>query len=327
MIQRKQRKQIKQIKKRYNSKRKFKKSIFIFLFILSIIYIIFNRLLYLKNKRINETFSTQSQEKISEISNSNIDLSNNVEISHDTKISELLDTIRLEKNLNEHNFSFFYFNITDNKYYFYNPYKYFSGASTVKLPVAMYYYDKINSGKLTSTNKLFYHNSCNEPGFGTTSYTYSPGQYVPINFLLEQSIINSDNTAVNILIRNLGYMSYRYDITKYTNEVLPQAFYSDNLTCAAYGFDVINYLYQHRDSYTELISNMKKASTSEYLKKYIKDYDVAHKYGCYKDNVHDYGIVFGKDTYLIGIYTKGISNADELIANINLDILNYTLNN
>lgn len=37
---------------------------------------------------------------------------------------------------------------------------------------------------------------------------------------------------------------------------------------------------------------MKQSSNYEYLKSYI-DYDVAHKYGLYAGNVHDYGIAMG----------------------------------
>ena len=162
---------------------------------------------------------------------------------------------------------------------------------------------------------------------GSTASLYSVGDYVPLDFLLEQSIVNSDNTAVNILIKNLGYSNARHYITKYTDEVVPDDFYSSNITSAAYGYDVINYLYEHQDSYTKLIEDMKKSSMGLYLKKYIQDYDVAHKYGSYSGYVHDYGIVFGKKTYLVGIFTKNVTDSDEVIANISLDILNYTLGN
>lgn len=162
---------------------------------------------------------------------------------------------------------------------------------------------------------------------GTTASLYSVGDYVPLDFLLEQTIVNSDNTAINILIKNLGYSNARHDITKYTDEVVPDDFYSNNITSAAYGYDVINYLYEHQDSYTKLIDDMKKSSMGLYLKKYINDYDVAHKYGSYNGYVHDYGIVYGSKTYLIGIFTNNVNDSDEVIANISLDILNYTLGN
>lgn len=71
----------------------------------------------------------------------------------------------------------------------------------------------------------------------------------------------------------------------------------------------------------ELIDYLKQSSDGEYLKKYIDQYEVAHKYGSYNGYVHDYGIVFGKNPYLIGVFTKGVPNADEIIANISLEIL------
>ena len=67
---------------------------------------------------------------------------------------------------------------------------------------------------------------------------------------------------------------------------------------------------------------MKQSSFGEYLKKYITEYDVAHKYGSYAGNVHDYGIVYTESPYLIGIFTNGVSRADELIANISRQVLN-----
>ena len=168
----------------------------------------------------------------------------------------------------------------------------------------MLYYDKINNGELTLDTTLKYTSDCYEAGGGTTASTYKEGDSIPIKFLLEQAIVNSDNTAVNILIKNLGWNQYRKDITN-----------------ASYGCDLLKYLYNNIDSYSELIENMKKSSGGQYLKKYIDKYDVAHKYGSYNGYIHDYGIVFGETTYLIGVYTKSITNVDELIANISKEVL------
>ena len=70
---------------------------------------------------------------------------------------------------------------------------------------------------------------------------------------------------------------------------------------------------------------MKQSSFGEYLKKYITEYDVAHKYGSYAGNVHDYGIVFADSPYLIGVYTQNVPNADELIANISRQVLDIKI--
>lgn len=247
-------------------------------------------------------------------------------ILNDVEVENLIHNYIVENNLNEDNFAFFYYNFDTKKEYFYNEYVYFTAASTVKLPVAMLYYDKINSGNISGSDTLLYESNCYEAGNGTTNYYYSAGDYIPISFLLEQSIVNSDNTAVNILMNNIGTsVECRKQINKYTNETVPENFYNSNLTYAKYSFDILNYLYSNIENYEELIKNLKISSNGEYLKKYVSNYDIAHKYGSYNGYVHDYGIVFGKNTYLIGIFTKNVPDAAELIANISLDILNYTL--
>ncbi len=244
------------------------------------------------------------------------------EPSEDIKIKELMQKIQMENSLNEENFSFFYYNIEQKSYYFYNENTYFTAASTIKMPIAMLYYDKILNEELSMDDTIIYTSDCYEAGAGTTAATYSINSKVPINFLLKQSIVNSDNTATNILIKNLGYKNCKIQIADYSDIEISEDFFSSNIISAKYAYDVVNYLYENMQNYEELITYLKQSSNGEYLKKYISDYDVAHKYGSYNGYIHDYGIVFGDYTYLIGVFTKNVSNADELIAKISLYVLN-----
>ena len=254
--------------------------------------------------------------------NTAITTSDIIETTTDENIQNLIENYIADENLNEENFAFFYYNEDTKKQYFYNEDTYFTAASTVKLPVAMLYYDKINDGSMLPTDTLLYKSSDYEAGNGSTSYNYSAGSYVPLNFLLEQSIVNSDNTAINILMSNYGYTQCRKDInTKYVNEELDDSFYNSNLTFGRYAFNILNYLYLNIDNYSQLIEHLKISSEGQYLKKYLDDYDVAHKYGSYNGYIHDYGIVFADTTYLIGVFTKNVSNASELIADISLKVL------
>ena len=243
----------------------------------------------------------------------------------DEEIKTLITEIKTANNLTADNFAFFYYNPQTQKYYFDNQDKYFKGASTVKVPVAMIYYDKIRNGELTEESTLQYTSDDYEAGGGTTASTYNVGNYIPISFLLEQSIINSDNTAVNILIDGIGYRKSRELMAQYSDEEFIDDFYTSNLTKASFGFDIINHIYQNQENYQELIGYMKQSSFGEYLKKYITEYDVAHKYGSYAGNVHDYGIVFADSPYLIGVYTQNVPNADELIANISRQVLDIKI--
>lgn len=245
--------------------------------------------------------------------------------TEDEEIKTLIAEIKTANNLTADNFAFFYYNPQTQKYYFDNQDKYFKGASTVKVPVAMIYYDKIRNGELTEESTLQYTSDDYEAGGGTTASKYKVGNYIPISFLLEQSIINSDNTAVNILIDGIGYRKCRELMAQYSDEEFIDDFYTSNLTKASFGFDIINHIYQNQENYQELIGYMKQSSFGEYLKKYITEYDVAHKYGSYAGNVHDYGIVFADSPYLIGVYTQNVPNADELIANISRQVLDKKL--
>lgn len=245
--------------------------------------------------------------------------------TEDEEIKTLIAEIKTANNLTADNFAFFYYNPQTQKYYFDNQDKYFKGASTVKVPVAMIYYDKIKNGELTEESTLQYTSDDYEAGGGTTASKYKVGNYIPISFLLEQSIINSDNTAVNILIDGIGYRKCRELMAQYSDEEFIADFYTSNLTKASFGFDIINHIYQNQENYQELIGYMKQSSFGEYLKKYISEYDVAHKYGSYAGNVHDYGIVFADSPYLIGVYTQNVPNADELIANISRQVLDIKI--
>lgn len=305
--------------KRYQKKKKMSIKIIITLLIIAVLLIcVIKNTSYKENKKMTTVeYITNLEEKTEEITNEVIPV-------EDVQIKELIQNLQTEKDLRKDNFAFFYYNLDSNKYYFYNENTYFTAASTIKMPIAMLYYDKIKNGEISLDDTITYTSNCYEAGAGTTAYTYSVGSRVPISFLLEQSIVNSDNTAINILINNLGYKNCKIQISKYASIELPEEFLNSNITCAKYAYDVVNYLYDNMENYTELLEYLKKSSNMEYLKKYITDYDVAHKYGSYNGYVHDYGIVFGENTYLIGIFTKNISNADELIAQMSLEILKQT---
>ena len=97
-----------------------------------------------------------------------------IEETVDTNIENLINQIMTENNLNENNFFFFYYNLEEKKYYLYNENTYFTAASTIKVPVAMLYYDKINEGELSSSNTLLYNSDDYEAGDGSIPHKYIP---------------------------------------------------------------------------------------------------------------------------------------------------------
>ena len=269
------------------------------------------------NKEENVVQENSTEENTEAASNGvDIGVEYVVEENIDTEIQTLIQTIMEQNGLNENNFGFFYYNVNQNIGYEYNENQYFQGASTIKVPVSMLYYDKINAGTMTKESTLKYTQDSYEAGAGSTAARYKVGSSVPLGFLIEQAIVNSDNTAVNIMIKNLGYSNCKKEIQKYSDEEMPADYYTSNVITPEFEFDIITYLYNNSNNYTELLEYMKKSSNGEYLKGQLPQYEVAHKYGSYSGNVHDYGIIYGKETYIVGIYTDGIANADDLIASI-----------
>ena len=246
-----------------------------------------------------------------------------IEGDEDEKIKELIQKTISENNLEQEQFAFFYYNTNTKQYYFYNENQYMKGGSVVKMPIGMLYYDMLNAGEISLEDKIEYKQESYEPGAGATASMYKVGESVPIKYLIEQSIINSDNTATNILISKMGHDEYRKAITQYTTiRDLPEEFYENNIISARYGYDVCKHLYDNKIDYEGLIEILKKSSNGSYLKKYLTNTDVAHKYGSYEGYEHDYGMVFGKNTYLVGIFTNGVKDSEEFISKLSLNIFN-----
>lgn len=252
----------------------------------------------------------------------NTDTENIIVETESANVKQIIEKYIKDNNLTTDNFAFFYYCPKTLKYYFYNENKFFTAASTIKVPLAMVYYDKINNGDLTYDTEFQYKSWQYEAGTGETDSNYQAGDSIPLSFLLEQMIVNSDNTATNILKEGLGgEKAYRILIKQYTQKELPEEFNENNLTSAGFSCDVLKKLYENKDKYKDLIEFMKRSSGGGYLKREVPNVEIAHKYGSFEGNVHDFGICYTDNEYLIGVFTKGIQDAEGLIANINKEVV------
>lgn len=192
----------------------------------------------------------------------------------------------------------------------------FVAASVYKLPLAMIYYEKINDGEMSlDTTYTFQADMYEDAGYISSNYTI--GSEVPLKELLNAAIVYSDNDAGHILFENLGgWQAYKEDMKKYTNSLSENYDSTDNITTAATMDDVLNYLYKHKDSFQELIENMKKAEAGNYLDQ-ITQVGMPQKYGMYGSATNSVGFVEAKHPYTIVVLTSLSDQGVEVMANIN----------
>lgn len=223
-------------------------------------------------------------------------------------LEEILSDYMKSHGLTSKNFSMAYYNTVTGETYLFNEYAWMVAASTYKLPLNMYYYELQNRGELTPNSKL-----------RTSS--------MPLSYLQRTSIVYSNNETSQAMINHLGYGTYKEIISKYSDQAYPASFYTSNIMNSKYMLDALTYLYGNAGSFTTLISHMKEAQPGQYLKKYVSEYEIAHKYGFYNSSVNDVGIVYTPAPYLIAIYTTGVGYAERTIGEINRIVCDYTLKN
>ncbi|MFT8316298.1 MAG: serine hydrolase [Clostridium sp.] len=223
---------------------------------------------------------------------------------------------------NVNNIGLSYYDITSGEQININSDKTFLAASTVKIQLNIVLADMFKNGQASENEKLTYTSGDYEEGTGILQDMDRSKPYA-ITTLADYSIMHSDNIATNMLIRRIGYENFRTLVDKklgYTTN------HSDNYITAAQETNILTQLYENKDNnayYSHIIDIMKNTDFHDRLDKYIDTKIVAHKIGNYSDYVNDAGIVYTDKPYAISIYTKGISNANEVIAHISKMVYDY----
>ncbi len=199
--------------------------------------------------------------------------------------------------------------------------KVFVAASTYKLPLAMVYYDKINAGELKLTDTFQYLKRDLEYG-GPTPYRFRFGSRIKLRTLLSNMILYSDNTAAQILYRNLGGRhGFHKKASKYSDVVnYYKLSIRGNYISSQFSHDCLKYLYSHKQDYKMLLSDMTDAWG--YFSDSGLKVKIAQKWGYYKGNQHNIAVVYGRTPYIISVHTTGIRSA-RLLNGINKIVYKY----
>lgn len=188
-------------------------------------------------------------------------------------------------------------------------------ASTVKVPMALYCCDQAAAGAVDLAETLTYRQALDyEGGSGSLQNTISEGDRLTIGDCLERAIVDSDNTATNMVFRYWRERPEGLSLTQRLNMSYGLD-YDDGMATAARMKPVLLKLAQNPDEnpyYDILLENMGTTTFNEYLTKPLQDGTYVHKYGDYGGYIGDIGLLLGETRLIFIFYAKSSAGAVEL---------------
>ncbi len=205
-------------------------------------------------------------------------------------LEQTVTEYRESRGLNENNFSLSYYNTVTGESYAYNDEAFMVAASTYKLPLNMYYYEMEQEGLIASD-------------------AYIPGAGCTLDVCHEQSLVWSNNeVSIGMLYHMGNFRTYKENMRKFftmTDEEIDSIYYADNHYCTRMMMDALKYLYLRQERFGPMLDYMKQAQPEQWFRTYVRDYEVAHKYGYFEGAINDVGIIYTPEPILLAVYTFG----------------------
>jgi beta-lactamase class A len=204
-------------------------------------------------------------------------------------------------------------------------------ASTVKIPINLYLFEKFQEGSINPDGTMIYNKSIdNEPGTGRIQ-NMKNGSKFTIRRLSELSIKESDNVATNMLIRLLGKQNYKDFMRSSGGTIVTDKNVSCPKDMATYMKKVYEFEKSDKAFGDELINSLENTIFNDRIPKLLpKEVKVAHKIGNYWGEswgiaLHDVGIVYGENDYILAVMSKNIKEAEgfDVIANISKKVYDF----
>lgn len=218
-----------------------------------------------------------------------------LEAESTSELCALFDTFRAERNLTEDNFAVSYYDTVTGERYDWNETHMMVAASTFKLPLNLYYYEKENASEISPD----------------TIITAGGATLTRCHYL---SIVESNNEISHALLYRIGtFRDYKEAMRKYftmTDEEIDPKYYQDNYYCTRMMMDTLEYLYARQDEFSEMIDYMKQSNPQNgYFKAKVTEMEVAHKYGSFEGAENDVGIFYAEHPFLLAVYTQNVGEA------------------
>ena len=252
-----------------------------------------------------------------------------VSIKYNDTLEALIETYLKQNSISKEDVSIYISSVDGEISCALNEEKYFVAASLYKIPLAMIYYEKIANNEMNIEDYLLYKSEHFEEGGPIGAY-YVPGDQITLKELLHSIIMYSDNTAGHILYENLGgWLEYKKMIQRYSSSTnYDDRYHSyENITNSIYMNDVLGYLYDHRQIFSSLITDMKSSMPHDYLNR-NKNLDIAQKYGSYGQALNAIGLYYDNEiAYKIVILTDLGVDAEKYIGDLSELCYDFFKNN
>lgn len=200
-------------------------------------------------------------------------------------------------------------------------------ASLMKIPVAMAVMKKVEDGEWKLENELVLFNDDKDSRFGEL-YKNPVGTRFTIERLLEEMLINSDNTARTIFMRNLESV----EIDAVLEHLGIEGIFDENDKVSAKRYSIFwralfTASYLSPEHSQKLLEILNKASATQYVKSGLpENVDFSHKIGVSDDIYSDSGIVYAPSRpYVLTVMMqeKDEEKAEELMKEISIKSYKY----
>lgn len=189
-----------------------------------------------------------------------------------------------------------------------NPDVQYLAASLYKLPLAVLWYDRLE--KDPGPDALMYTFDMYED-ISVIASLYAPGTLIPLEEILRQVILTSDNTAGHILFENMGgWLEYCKAAAARWPEHCNEKLYisMENTVSAGFMNDVVLELARRPHQYEKLIADMKASQPDQYLNELTRK-PVAQKYGAYGGQLNSSGLDLDVQyPYVITVMTDDVQS-------------------
>ncbi|MDL2300578.1 serine hydrolase, partial [Clostridiaceae bacterium OttesenSCG-928-D20] len=226
----------------------------------------------------------------------------------DESLSDLVESFLVENRLGPEKIGISYYNTVTGESYVYNDQKMMIAASTYKLPLNLYYYEQVAQGNISPNSRY-------------AGYKLSDCHRLSLQY--------SDNPTSIAMRQAIGsHAKFKEAIVKYTGvdpNVVGAPYTSGNYFNVYSIMNSLKYLYANSVFFEEALGYLHAATPGQYFERYVKEYNIAQKYGYLNNVIHTAGIVYTDTPYLLCVFTQNVGYAENTIGKLNRLFCDYTV--